>query len=306
MERRIIELAEQQHGLIARYQARAAGLTRDGWRHLDQSDDWELASSRVLRRTGAPRTREQSILADVLHAGADAVTTKATALALWALPGWSLLPTHLLVPRRSVRREGAAIIHTTTAIDQRHVATVASIPTVTPVRALFDVAGSIHPKKLERALDNAWARRLITHALLHRTLDELAERGRPGIAVMRELAETRPPDYRPPESGTEAKLNDILRDAGKATLRRQVNAGDATNWVGRFDLADRQVPLIVEVHSELFHGSNLDRQRDKAKRAAMEVAGWTFLEVWDTEVWRTPREVVRRIEAARRDLRRAA
>ena len=152
-----------------------------------------------------------------------------------------MTPHHVLVPRRSTTAEHIARVHTTTEIDQRHVATVAGIPTVTPIRALFDVAGSVHPKKLERALDNAWARRLITHALLHRTLDELAERGRPGIAVMRELAEARPPEYRPPESGTEAKLNDILSDAGKATLRRQVNAGDAANWMGRFDLADRQL-----------------------------------------------------------------
>ena len=54
----------------------------------------------------------------------------------------------------------------------------------------------------------------------------------------------------------------------------------------------------------MFHGSNLDRQRDKAKWVAMEAAGWTFLEVWDSEVWRNPSAVVQRIESARRDLRK--
>lgn len=108
------------------------------------------------------------------------------------------------VPRRSVRRGGPAIVHTTTAVDARHVTTVPGIPVVTPIRALFDVAGSLQPAKLERALDNAWSRRLTTSALLRRTLDELGRRGRPGIAVPRELAEARPPDHRAPESNSEA------------------------------------------------------------------------------------------------------
>ncbi len=36
----------------------------------------------------------------------------------------------------------------------------------------------------------------------------------------------------------------------------------------------------------------------------MTAAGWTFVEVWETETWRNPTSVVQRIEAARRDLRR--
>jgi very-short-patch-repair endonuclease len=167
---------------------------------------------------------------------------------------------------------------------------------------LFELAGRIHPKKLERSLDNAWSRHLVTFALLRRTLDELAERGRPGIAVLRELADARPADHRPPESNTEARVNDLLVGAGFVPLRRQVDAGSATNWVGRFDLVDEALPLVVEVQSELFHGSHLDRARDRARRESMTEAGWVFVEVWETEVWRTPADVVHRIESARRAL----
>lgn len=137
--------------------------------------------------------------------------------------------------------------------------TVPGIPVVTPIRALFDVAGSLQPAKLERALDNAWSRRLTTSALLRRTLDELGRRGRPGIAVPRELAEARPPDHRAPESNSEARVSDVLRRAGRRPLRRQVDAGNPTNWVGRFDLPDDTLPLVVEVQRELFHGSQLDQ-----------------------------------------------
>jgi len=306
MDRRIIELAERQHGLVARAQALALGTSRSAWRRWLASDDWQPVTARVVRRAGAPRTDEQRILASTLHVGLDAVITGSTALALWGVPGWNPSPVHVLVPRRAVRRERVAIVHTTTTIDDGDLAMVASIPTVTPIRALFEVAGTVHPRKLERALDNAWARRLVSYTLLHRTLDALAARGRNGIRALRELAAERPPEYRPPESNNEAHLNDLLARAGQPRLRRQVNAGDDTRWLGRMDLADPSLPLIVEVQSELFHGSLLDQRRDKAKRDSMEDAGWTFVEVWETEIWRSPRVVVERIANARRRLQPAA
>lgn len=212
---------------------------------------------------------------------------------------------HVVVLRRAVRRERVAVVHTTTKIDERDLAVVAGIPTVTPIRALFGVAGAVHPK-LERALDNAWARRLVSYALLHRTLEELATRGRPGIRVLRQLAEARPPEYRPPESNNESRLNDLVEAAGLPRLRRQVNAGDGERWIGRMDMADPSLPVVVEVHSELFHGSLLDQQRDADRRAAMEAAGWTFVEVWESELWRSPRNVVARIANARLRVARAA
>jgi very-short-patch-repair endonuclease len=306
MDQRILELAETQHGLVARAQAQKMGITKAAWHHAIASGEWHPATARVIRRTGSPRTDEQRILAATLHIGLDAVVTSSTTLALFGVPGWNPHPVHALVPRRAVRRERVAIVHTTTSIDDGDLAVVAGIPTVTPIRALFEVAGTVHPRKLERALDNAWARRLVSYALLHRTLNELAARGRNGIRVLRELAAARPPEYRPPESNNEAHLNDVLEAAGLPRLRRQVNAGDDERWIGRMDMADPSLPLIVEVHSELYHGSNLDRQRDKAKRKSMEEAGWTFVEAWETELWRTPHVVVARVADARQRLLRAA
>jgi very-short-patch-repair endonuclease len=304
MERHLAELAEQQHGVVERRQALAWGVSPSAWRRWTKSDRWEVLGSRVIRRVGAPKTGEQAVMAAVLQAGPGAVASRATALALFGVPGWDLEPPHVVVPRRAVRPITGAVVHTTTMIDDRHVTTVAGIPSATPIRALFDVAGRVHPKKLERALDNAWARRLVTYALLHRTLDELAERGRPGIAVLRELAEARPADYRPPESTTEGRVNELLDAAGMPTLRRQVNAGDQRNWIGRIDLRDPELPLLVEVQSELFHGSKLDRERDEARRALLTAAGWTVLEVWETEVWRRSSTLVTTIAEARRRLRR--
>jgi very-short-patch-repair endonuclease len=136
--------------------------------------------------------------------------------------------------------------------------------------------------------------------LLQRTLEELATRGRPGIRLMRELAEARPASYQPAGSNTEARVNEILQRAGERPLRQQVDIGSQTNWVGRIDLVDDQLPLSIEAQSELFHGSKLDRERDRERIAALRSAGHEVVEVWETDVWCRPQKVLAEIRDARR------
>jgi very-short-patch-repair endonuclease len=214
-------------------------------------------------------------------------------------------PIEVLLPRPDrTARVSFATVHTTTDLLATHITTIHNLPVVTPIRAIFDLAGRVHPKKVERALDNAWSRRLVNYGVLHRTLAELAKRGRPGTVLMRALADARPRAYRPPESSTEARANELLTEAGHKPLRRQVDAGNEDCWIGRFDLVDDECALVVEVQSDLFHGSQLDQERDAERRAAMEAAGWTFVECWENDVWRRPAQTVARIQAARADAQR--
>jgi hypothetical protein len=295
------ELSARQHRLVSVRQAYALGLSRDSVRHLLASDRWERASSRVLGLVGAPTTDLEPVMLAVLHFGSDAFATRSTALAMWGLAGFELVPVHVMVRRRVDRHaEGSpAVVHSSRDLSDAHVSFVHGIPVTTPIRAIFDIAGSAHPKKVERALDSAWARGLVTYALLHRTLKELGDRGRAGIAVMRELADARPADYRPPGSNTESRVNDILERAGERPLRRQVDRGTQEAWVGRVDLVDDELPLSVEVQSELFHGSVLDRRNDKARIAGLRATGHEVVEIWDTDVWRHPRTVLADIRDGR-------
>jgi very-short-patch-repair endonuclease len=293
-------LAERQHGLVARRQALALGLSyRQIARRIGRGT-WVAVSERVLRLDGTPRTELQAVMGAVLHHGPACWAARTTALALWGLPGFSVEPIHV-VRRRQGRPRGdpTGLVHTTTDISDGHVATVDHIAVTTPVRAIFDIAGSAHPKRVERALDNAWARHLVSYRLLHDTLDELATRGRSGITLVRELADARPRSHRPPESGTEARLNDLLAADGQEPLRRQVDVGSDRRWLGRIDLRDTRLPLVVEVQSSLFHGSVLDQARDAERSADLRSAGFEVLELWEHQVWRSPGEAVRAVREAR-------
>jgi len=56
------------------------------------------------------------------------------------------------------------------------------------------------------------------------------------------------------------------------------------------------------VQSEAYHAALTDRQADATRRAELEAAGWTWVEVWDRDVWASPAAVV---DAVLDGLRRA-
>jgi very-short-patch-repair endonuclease len=300
-DERLRELAATQHGVAAMRQAYDLGLTVAQVRHRLVRGDWVRLTPRVMALAGAPPTDFRPAMQAVLHHGPESYVSHVTALGLWGVPGFSPERIHVLSRRAHHRRSTpVGVVHSTTDLFDSQITSLHGVPIVTPIRAIFDIAGRTHPMRVERALDNAWARRLVTYALLHRTLGELADRGRPGIRRLRALAEERPPDYRPPDSNTENRFKEILERAGERPLRRQVNLGTQTDWVGRIDFVDDRRRLSVEIQSELFHGSVLDRRRDEERIFRLRASGQEVLEVWETTVWRNPDQVVREVRDARR------
>ncbi|MFN2606732.1 MAG: hypothetical protein ABR511_02365 [Acidimicrobiales bacterium] len=96
------------------------------------------------------------------------------------------------------------VVHRPRASLVGHVTTVEGVPTTRLARRLVDLAGAVHPARTARAVDNALAGRLVSLDELRVTTDQLAARGRPGIAVMRALLADRGPGY----VATESELED--------------------------------------------------------------------------------------------------
>lgn len=118
---------------------------------------------------------------------------------------------------------------------------------------------------------------------------------------MREILDRRPPGRIPPASGLEGRFEQVLRDHGLPEMRRHVDCGGLA-WDGRVDFRDRFLPLIVEILSERYHASLLDREADAARFEALTRNGFLVVPVWDTEVWNHPIVVIDRIRMARRQL----
>lgn len=302
-----VALPEAQHGLITTEQLLAAGFDRNKVRWLTRSERLIRLSPRVMRLAGAPETSAQAVLAAVLDAGPGSALSHSAALAWWGLPGFQLDDPHVTHPRDGVHRTArmAHRVHDVVVLPHHHVRVLEGVPIVVPARALFDLAGQrgVHEKRVERAIDNAWAKRLVSGRSLHNMLDELGQRGRPGIRLMRKLLKERGPDYVPPASGLENRTAQILQEAGEPPLRRQANVGDETGWIGRVDFIDDVLPFILEVQSERFHSSLLDQQSDKERLARLAAAGFVVAEVTDTDVWHRKHRVVDAVRRGRHEAR---
>ncbi|MCU1378302.1 MAG: hypothetical protein JWN29_1285 [Acidimicrobiales bacterium] len=119
---------------------------------------------------------------------------------------------------------------------------------------------------------------VITHSpamlpALHRTLDELACRGRPGITMMREILAENPLGTTVTASGLESRVLRIAQNAGIRELKRQVDVG-GHSWLGRVDFAIVRLRLLIEVDSVVHHSSPMDVARDRARDEAMLDVGW--------------------------------
>jgi very-short-patch-repair endonuclease len=303
-DHRLRLLAAQQHGLVTIEQTVEHGWSSQGRWQLGDGRRWERVKPRVLRLVGTPATVSQRLLAEVLDAGPGAALAEATASAWWKIPGNLLDPIQVVSSRGHVNRPArGSSRHEPVLLPAHHTVVLEGIPVEVPARALFDVAGSRRGgaklpwwiDRMARMVDTAWSMRLVSGTTLHAMLDELAQRGRPGIRVMRAVLADRPVDYVPPASGLESRLVQILRDAGLPELRRQVEVGDGTSWIGRVDFRAPDVPLIVEVQSERFHTSLIDRQLDRGRIQRLRAAGHHVVEVTDVEVWHRPHMVVQRV-----------
>jgi hypothetical protein len=296
----LIALASNQHGLFTRHQARDHGIDRHRLRRGVERGELRRVSHSVFAIAAAPATELQAVLAAVLDHGPGASASHHTALAMFGQTGFELLPAHILIPRSvETRSRGLSIAHTTRWIRTSHVTRLHGIPVTTPTRTPFDIAQSLHPKRLELTIDRLASRRLTSYQLLHDMLDDVAHRGRPLTQLMRTILDERPPEYVPPESGLEARFEQIVREAGITTLDRQVDIGDDTTWLGRMDFRDRDLPYVVQIDSDLYHSALVDRVRDREQTVRLEAAGLVVDRIREFDVWHRRQAVVETVQAGR-------
>jgi hypothetical protein len=301
-------VAETQRGLVTVGQARGLGFTKDQIDRLTDGRRWERLTNRVLRLVGSDRSVGQRAMASVLDAGVGAALGGASAAAWWGIPGNKLEPFDIVRARdRSRTRIDGDRRHEPTLLPPGHIVTLDGLPVLVPARALFAIAGSKRGgaespwfvARMERMVDNAWSARLVSGRTMHDMLDDVAQRGRPGIRVMRQVLATRGLDYVPPASNLEARVIKILEDGGLPPMRRQVDVGDEEGWIGRVDLRDPDLPVIIEVQSERFHSSLIDRQLDGRRIERLRRCGFVVVELTEFQVWHRPREVLAAVVEAR-------
>ena len=291
----IDEVASRQHGVLNRRQLVDLGLSESAVRHRVTEGRLVVVSPAVLRLRGSTRTEMQRASAGILDAPGLAYLSHRSASGFWRLPGFSLAPPiHVVIPWHGTKhRTRLAVVHYHRSLPSEHLLEVGGIRVVSPALTILLLAGTEHPGRTERALDNGLAMRLFNNQGMHQLLGQLAARGRNGIRLMRSLLADRPPGYVPPQSGLEARVERLARDVG-VELRRQVDVG-GHEWIGRVDFEIVGSTDVIEVMYERFHSAYIDREADESRFQRIEATGRRILSLWDADVWGDAEAVRQRI-----------
>ena len=176
--RKLLKLAERQYSLVTRGQALSCGMSVGQLRAAIESGLLIPVYRGVYRLAGTRREWRQDVYALVLAAGDDAAASHETAIELWRVVGFNKHVVEVVRTWKRNRKKGRLPgLHESTFLPAHHVTKIDGIPVTTVERTLFDLAGVLKRKRLERAVANAINARLTTIAKLEKVFAETARRG---------------------------------------------------------------------------------------------------------------------------------
>lgn len=298
-ERRLAELARRQHGLVTLAQAREAGVSVESARRRVNAGRWTRVTAGVFALAGTADTWRRRTLAALLAAGPGAVASHSTAAVLFGLPPFRFQRVEITVPRGRSHRSQIAIVHVTTDLDRRDVATKDGIPVTRPARTLIDLAGVTSKSVLEEAVDDALIRRLVTLHRLEARAAALCGPGRSGSILLREVLQTWAPDEIA-ESVAEMRMVRRLVAAGlpRPALQHELRDGRG-HFIARLDAAYPDDMVGVEMNGFRWHGTPRRFARDPQRLRRLAAMGWRILPCTPVDLVGDGRELAEQVTAAR-------
>lgn len=278
----IAALAGAQHGVVARWQLVALGLSGQAVDRRVRSGRLHVLYRGVYAVGHRVMTVEGRWMAAVLAVGGDAVLSHASAAAAWELRRVGAGAIHITIPGwpGRARRPGLRV-HRSTTLVRRETTSYRGIPITTPLRTLVDIAATLEGRPLEHALDLADQRRLIDFAEFNRrpiptSLQAVLSLYTAGSTVTRSEMEER-----------------FLQLCDDHRFRRpQVNTRIEGEEV---DFVWRDARLIVEVDGYRYHRSPSSFESDRERDVMLAVAGWQVMRFTWTQLTTRPRWVARAV-----------
>jgi very-short-patch-repair endonuclease len=257
-DRAISALAARQHGIVTTAQLAQAGIGPNAVAH-------RVAHGRLVRihrgvyqvgPIAAPRGPE---MAAVLATGG--VLSHHTAAAIWTIRAHSG-PVHVTVTGEARRQRAGVHIHRSLSLN---VAVQHGLPVITPARTLRDLAAHLPQHELDRATEQAQILNLATRAEI---AGQLPRRGR------RALTAALDDEPRLTRSEAERRFLALIRAARLPLPETNVRV------LGyEVDMLWREQKLIVEVDGFGYHGTRAAFERDRARDAMLQVAGYRVVRI---------------------------
>ncbi len=295
-DRLIGALADLQHGLVTRQQARELGLTDAQIARRVAQGRWVKCEPHVFRIVGAPATWQQRVLSVCLATeGVASHRTAAMLLGLGLWPGGVVEVT--TDPDRNYRNPDAHVHRSVDdpAIDSR---TLDGIPLTSVPRTLLDLGSVVPQDRLEKCVERALFRGYTSPGALWAYIDAVGRQGRRGVQPLRAVLELR---GRVPanESDLETEMVQLLRRAGLPEPRRQHNVVVASRRF-RIDLAYPNLKIAIEVDGDEPHFGATKTDSDDTRDGLLQLGGWLTQHFTKRHIRNEPQETAAHVwEAVR-------
>jgi very-short-patch-repair endonuclease len=258
------EVAERQHGVIARWQLLELGFSAEAIRHRIARGRLHPVHRGVYAVGRRQLTREGRWMAAVLACGAGAVLSHHSAGCLWGLRDRERAHVEVSVPRNRNSRPSGITVH------RRHPGALADattrdrIPVTSPLRTLVDLAARAARPQAEALVNQADKLDLIHPERLRRELEPL--KGEPGAPLLREVLDRA--TFSLTDSELERLFLPIVRRVGlpKPATRPWLNGH-------RVDFFWPELGLVVETDGLRYHRTATQQARDTVRDNAHRAAG---------------------------------
>jgi predicted transcriptional regulator of viral defense system len=274
---RFLDQARAQHGVIALHQLRELGLSAAavhkraaaGHLHRIHQGVYSLVPRELLKREGL-------YMAAVLACGPGAVLSHRSAARLHQLRNYDHHRIEVSVPGRSTRTHSGVVVHRSTTLTEADVTIVNHIPTTTIARTLFDVAGLVTARQLERVFDQADAMQALD---LNEIRDQLARNpNRPAAKAVNHLLKTHYIGSTPTENEFEDAFLALTRSLKlpDPTPQFYIDPGDGEPPI-RADFAWPDRKIVVETDGRRTHGTRHAFEADRRRDQRLIAAGWRVI-----------------------------
>jgi very-short-patch-repair endonuclease/predicted transcriptional regulator of viral defense system len=265
----VAALAGEQHGVVARRQLRALGLSVDAIDRRVRLGRLHVLHHGVYAVGHRSLTRYGRWMAAVLAGDVGAVLSHRSAAALWGVRDTARLDIEITAPRE---RDRPGIQAHRTQLPADEVTTHRGIPVTTPARTLLDLAAVLDGHRLARAAERAEVLRLTSPTSLAALVARYPRR--PGTPALKRLID----DHRIQPTITRSKLerrfltlldaNDLPRPLTNTPIDRY-----------EADFAWPAHHLVVELDGYETHGTRHAFERDRARDRALQAQGWRVVRV---------------------------
>jgi very-short-patch-repair endonuclease len=286
----VARLAARQHGVVARWQLLAAGVSGkavDGRRRTHRLHDLRprIAGTYLVGHRMAPPLALE--VAALLACGGDAAALSSwSSAAVWGFADAPPGRVHLVQVGGNASRIRALRTSVVDGLPPDHVRDRHGVRLLSPARTCLELATDASFHEVVTAIDRARILRLLTSA----DLEAMAAwgRGRRGVALLREvLAAERDEGFS--RSRAERMLRRLLTDAGLPQPARNVRVAGRER-----DLVWSEARIVIEFDSRAYHLTPERWEDDHERDAQLLAAGWRTFRVTWRMLRRRPLEVAAR------------